>query len=264
VSGTPGWTLNQFATTATASYLLILDSGAKEGLWGTVTANAAGTVTVTFPDASDSLTGVVAGDSFSIRQHWTPLSILGNGVPAGSEVYTFSDSAPGVNPAPGSLLYFDGTNWVDQNDFVTILDHKVVSPGEGLMFRNSSASPVTVSIVGAVPMTKHRVVLRSSASAARDTFVLYNSPVPANIATIGLGFSDGDEAYVFNNSETGFNKAPTTLLYFDGTTWLDQNTFAAPDPAVMVQPGSAIVFRKAGTPSATSFVWASLQPYLAP
>lgn len=272
VTGTPGWTANQLVFNGPAdagtdqlnTYALQLASGAKEGLIGKITANGTGTnptVTITL-DAGEDLTGVLAGDQLDILPYWTPSTLIPSAsVPADSSILLLATSAAGVNLSSIGILSFDGTNWFDEG--FSVADHSPLFFGQAFILRTGN-SQANISMVGSVPMNKHRVKLQiAAANTDQDIAVGYSSPVPTPIGSSGLGFSDGDSLLVFNNSAAGINKSASTILSYsvaDGG-WLDEG-FNVVNTTYILQPGQGYILRKAGVASTSSITWTQLQTYL--
>jgi uncharacterized protein (TIGR02597 family) len=267
VAGTPGWTANQFvyaSGTQPKTYYARIDSGAKEGLIATISSNGTGSVTVTLPSGED-LTNIstnaalvspaTTGDSISIAPYWTPASLV-TGVVAGTQLLVYPTNIPGINLAAVTYV-FNGTNWLQG---ATNVNDVAFQFGQGLTLRNNSTSVQTISITGSVPMTGHRLLIKTLASTTRqDVRFFYSSPVPETIGNVGLGFAPGDQLLFTDNAATGRNKAATTLTW-NGSNWLQGATVVT--TTFQLQPGVSYIYRKNQTATPTNFVWSDLQSYL--
>jgi uncharacterized protein (TIGR02597 family) len=274
VAGTPGWTASQFvyaSGTQSNTYAVLIATGTKEGLYLKVTANDATTLTVQPMSASsaDDLSGVAtiaansgAGDSISIVPYWTPGTLLSGTIPDNTEMFVYDNTASGQNLAPSvPLVYFNGFGWFESLGFTAQNDRPILF-GTGFIVRNHSASPITVTVTGAVPMTTNRVVLRTlAANTPQDQRITYSSPVPEILGNLNLGAQDNDQLFIFDNSTTGFNKAPTPLVYFGGS-WYNSLTFTDVTNTTTIQPGTSFIYRAGATANPTNFVWAHLPNYL--
>ncbi len=260
VAGTTGWLTNQFVYvdgTQPKTYYARIDSGAREGLIAQITANDASTITVTVP-AGDDIAAVLAGDSISVAPYWT-LGTLITGVPNGTQVLTYSTTDSGINLSASVIYFSNGGNWflgaTPSNDVV-------LPPNLGFTIRNGTASPITISITGSVPMAKNRFIVRARIGAGKlqDQRIFFNSPVPEYVGNLGLGLTLGDQLLVFDNSAVGKNKSARDILSWAGPAngWLLNG-----DPAsnYQLQPGSSYVLRKAPS-STTTLVSTQLQSYL--
>ena len=265
VAGTPAWTNNQFAPLATANktYALQVASGAKEGLIGKITANTVDTLTVQL-DSGETLADVVAGDQIDVMPYWTPSTLISASVPDGTELYVFDNTTSGQNTSPSVLLqYFSGFGWFETIGY-TDQSHRPLLFATGFILRNNSlSSSVALSFVGSVPMTKHRLPLKTIAAGVnQDQTIGYMSPIPEPLSSLNFAAADNDELFLFDSSATGKNKSPSTLLVFFGGRWYNSITYADVTDTTTLQPGNGMIFRKksAGAPQVS--VWQDLQSYL--
>jgi uncharacterized protein (TIGR02597 family) len=266
LQGTPSWTAGQFvqnSPTQNDTFAIKMGSGSKEGMVLKVTANGTGSLTVAVGStAADDLSGIVAGDSLDVFPLWTPSTIFSGTIPDNTEFYLYDNTASGENPAPSEpLTYFTGFGWFDTVNY-NDQSHRSILPGTGFILRNVQGSPLTLSMVGAVPMSKNRVVIRTlAANTAQDQRITYSSPVPETLNNMNLGAADYDEMYLFDNTTSGINKPPTPLVFASGR-WYNSVTFADVTDTTTIQPGSSFIYRKAATATPSAFVWSDLQSYL--
>ncbi len=273
IAGTsPGWTANAFVQSLpsqTDTYAVLIATGTNEGMTAKITANGDNTLTVQL-GAGDSLAtvkteavdGAGLGDHIDIMPYWTPSTLI-SAVPEGTELYAFDNNTAGQNTSPTALLqFFAGFGWYETVGF-TDQSNRPMLFGAGFILRNNSASPVSVPITGSVPMATNRLVLRTlAANTAQDQIIGYMSPVPTTLSAVNLGAQDNDELYLFDNSASGKNKAPATLLVYFGGLWYNSVTFAEVTASTILQPGNAMIYRAKGTSSPQNFVWQNLQGYL--
>lgn len=276
VAGTsPGWATSpqryvQALPTQPNTYAVMLATGVKEGMTAKVTANGANTVTIQL-DAGDDLTGVKTeavdgagnGDHIDIVPFWTPSSLIGGTIPDLTEMYVFDNTTTGQNVSPTVLLqFFNGFGWYETQGF-TDQSHRPLRFGTGFIIRNNGGSVITPTFVGAVPMAKNRLLLHTlAANTGQDQTIGYMSPIPEPLNGVNIGAQDLDELYLFDNSASGKNKAPSALLVFFGGRWYNQQTFVDVTDTTTLQPGSGMIYRKVGTPTPQNFVWQDLQSYL--
>lgn len=268
-AGTPNFSSNAFVYSAgiqSKTYYLRIDSDAKEGLILPITANGTTSVDITIPSGED-LVGVLtnaadgSGSSVSIVPYWTPGTLI-SGVLPGTQLLRYSTTTTGTNLAPSITYVFNGTNWLQG---VTNVNDVIFESGEGFTLRNNSTTvSQTVSITGAVPMTAHRLRLRTlAASATQDQRIFYNSPIPEVIGNVfpPTSLAPGDRLLAFNNAASGKNKSPTDNLVWSGSAWLQGATNVT--TTYQMLPGASYIFRKNQTGgSAASVVWSDLQSYL--
>jgi uncharacterized protein (TIGR02597 family) len=269
VSGTPGWTANQFVQnlpTQPKSYVVQLASGTKEGQYLTVTASGTNTLTVQAL-SGENLTGIAASDQLDLMPSWTLNSMLAS-PPDGLEVYYYlsgvGQPATGIYKTPSRLFVYDlaSTTWLDQ-----LTEEEVgnvpLQFGTAFQVRNNQGLDYTASFVGSVPMSQVRATLATyAANTDQDIRIGYNSPVPELLSSVGFPAAEGDQLLAFNNAAVGKNKAPAILVY-DGVAWLDAATEIAV-PNYQLQPGYGYIYRKVGGAAATSTAWVDLQSYLTP
>jgi uncharacterized protein (TIGR02597 family) len=269
LAGTPNFAANAFVYSAgvqAKTYYLRIDSDTKEGLILPITGNGTASVDITIP-AGEDLTGVLTnaangtGSSVSIAPYWTPSTLI-TGVLTGTQILRYPTSTTGTNLAPSITYVFNGTNWLQG---VTVVNDVIFQTGEGFTLRNNSTTVAqTISITGSVPMSAHRIRLRTlAASASQDQRIFYNSPIPETIGNVfaPAALAAGDRLLAFNNAASGKNKSPTDNLVWSGTAWLQGATNVT--TTYQLQPGSSYIFRKNQTgASAASVVWNDLQSYL--
>lgn len=270
VSNNSTWTTNQWvyvASTQPKTYFARIDSGLKEGLICTITANTANSLTVTLPAGEDLTTiktidvdGASLADSISIAPYWTPATLI-TGVVTGTNILRYPTTTPGTNLSSSSTYVFNGTDWLYLGNPI---NDAPFGPTEGFVLRNNSASPQTISITGAVPMTAFRRTLYTLAANTRqDQRFFYNSPVPETVGAVfpPSALAVGDNLLVYNNAASGKNKSSSATLVWNGTQWLltgndVTNTY-------QLTPGWSYLFRKAQTgANPANVVWSDLQSYL--
>jgi uncharacterized protein (TIGR02597 family) len=262
VSGTPS--LINYAV-AGSPHIVKLASGVRSGLQGLITENTATTITISVPQG-DSLTGVVAGDKFSITKAWTPLSLFGAATPAvGTQILGYSGLNPGVNLGIDLTYEYDGANWVDTNTF-EVADNAVLYQGESLTIRNASSSPIASLVVsGTVPIAKSRIVIsKLSADVGQDNAITYMGAAPETLNNSGLtaiAFT-GDQILAIDNSTVGVNKGISTTIEFDGTSWIDTNSFEDVTSTFAMQPGVGYIYRRSASAPVGDVVWEDAPTYV--
>lgn len=272
VAGTPAWTANQFVQaipTQNDTFAIQIATGTKEGLIAKVTANGTNTLTVQF-DAGDDLTGVKSvdvdgvlnADEIDVLPYWTPASLISAVPTTGTQLLFFPSSVAGTNLAAGTIYVFNGTEW---RQGATPVGNVPLGFGQAFIVRNNGGVPQTLSLVGSVPMAKHRTKIYTLAASSatnqqQDNWIGYVSPVPETIGDLGLGFNAGDQMLVFDNASTGKNKAAAIVLVWTGVDWKQGATVVT--NTFQLQPGFGYVYRKKGTGTPQTVVWEDLQAYL--
>lgn len=270
VAGSPDWAANQFVQalpSQTDTFAVLIATGVKEGLIAKITANTPNQLTIEVP-TGDDLIGIKSnetdgeGDTLDVIPHWTPSSLLTGSVVPGTNLLVPPSNQPGINLSASLILVYTGSSWLNTGTF-TNASHHPFEFGRAFIARNNSVSPQSLSLVGSVPMAKHRAIIRTlQANRTQDTWLGFHSPVPTKIGETGLGLSPGDNLLVFDNSAVGKNKSAAQILVFTGAIWLDTGTFANVSETFHLQPGSGCILRKNQTVTPTAFVWSALPPYL--
>jgi uncharacterized protein (TIGR02597 family) len=201
----------------------------------------------------------IQADQIDIVPYWTPSSLLGGTVATGSRLLLFPTNVAGTNLASQTTIVRGPTAW-----FIGAAnaDHHALGYGQSFVFRNQTANPQTVSMVGGVPMISHRHILRklSASGTAQDIRIGFSSPVPEVIGNLNMGFTAGDRLLVFDNSAVGMNKSAAVTLVYSGSAWLQGPTNVS--ATFQLQPGFGYIFRRASTAAAGTVSWSATQSYL--
>ncbi len=281
VAGTPAWAADAFAPGVTAgkTYAVQIAAGAKEGLIGKITTNTNNSITVTL-EAGDDLTGIgtvavpvdpdgagpltAQADQIDIAPYWTPSSLLGNSLPAGTQFLGYEGVTAGVNKSSTEQYAATGSGW--ENEATSDdASNTPLSFGRGFVIRNNQASPLTLSFVGSVPMSAARFRITAKAIGVdQDIRFGFMSPIPEAINALGIPAQTGDTILVFNNAAAGINKSSFKSYTFDSGTWYDDSTETAIDSTVKLEPGFGYIYRKfrQTNPALQSFVWQKVPSYL--
>lgn len=274
VTGTPNWQTapaKQFqhvpATQPNTYYVQIAD-GNKAGLYATISDNTANSLTVQV-NGNDNLSGIATeavdgtgnGARITIIPFWTPATLFPATWPAGTQVHLFDDSVVGVNQSASQILVTNGSQWFD-NETGQGASELLIHPQDSFVIRNMSASPLDRTVLGSVPMIRHRTVISTLApNTPQDVHIAYQSPAPELIGNSSLGIASGDQLFVFDNAAPGQNKSASQILVFNGSQWFDNETGQNVSNTFSLQPGHGYVFRKAATATPQDFVWADNQSY---
>jgi uncharacterized protein (TIGR02597 family) len=250
LSGAPGFTVNQWNNTA-APYIAKIEGGAESGLIALITANQAGSLTVSFQN-QDNAAAVAANDKITIRKAWTLGTLFsGNTLPNNVEFHLFEGTAVGVNLAPDKIYYlFDGV-WYDSADD-NPSNSLVLYPNEAFKIRNNTSTPIaSLVLAGQVPVANSRIFIKGGA-VAQDTRFSYYSPVDEPIATSGLG-ANNDQLLVFSQTATGKDNAPSAIYYKFDNRWYDASDDTDVTDTLKLKAGLGYLFRTSpGSPSTTS------------
>jgi len=252
VSGTPGWTSNQFVYNGTTQhnhyYALIGTSSSadpKEGHTYAVTANSATTLTV--DTTNDSLTGIPASTQVILIPNWT----LGTVFPSNADGVSFTSttqtrtfktqvlipnySVVGINQAFSTVYFFSNNvngsssnvGWRTVGDNTTPHDDDPLLPDGYLVVRNLNNAPtLPLTALGGVLTKKLAVPLVTQGSQAQDNSVSMVRPLDVSLNNSGLNPTDGsfvattltrsfkDQLLVFNNGLATLNKSPSAVYFY--------------------------------------------------
>lgn len=263
----------------TDAHFLKVTSGTLAGNWYEVTAASGNTITV----ADDlAAAGLAADDTFQVTPFWTLNTLFpsGGNVPQTSNIFgaaealvlTFDPNASGTNLSAAFAYAYDSSGtmtggvpgWVNVNTFAGS-DSQVINPDLHLLIRNNTANSFDVVIAGTVPSASTSLNIVSTSNSGQDNLV-YN-PFPADI-TLGTSnlyesgavaaapnifdVSTADIVLVYDLDTNGQNPSTSAAYVYDsvGTMtggvagWINVNTFAAADNAV-IKAGQSIIIRKA-------------------
>jgi uncharacterized protein (TIGR02597 family) len=245
VTGTPGWTGNQFVYAPGAQpkhyYALIGSGGAsnpKEGHTYFVSANGSNTLTVNA--TGDNLTGITANTQVLLIPYWTPATVF----PASDANTSFTPttssaayqtqilvpnySASGIN-LPYLPAYFfsnnvDGTSsnvgWRIAGDNTTDHGDDPLLPDGYFVVRNLNGAPtLPLKSIGAVLTRKLAVPLGTSSTHAQDNAVSMIRPVDVALNATGLTQIDSSFATTppFATSRGQSVSVGDRLLLFDNS-----------------------------------------------
>ena len=238
---------------------LLISSGAKEGMFAKITAQTTTTVTL---EAGTDLSGIVATDKVSIMPYWTPATLVPTTAAVGVRLMTYDAARVGVNIATTKFYSHTGNgNWINGATGVPA-SNEPLAFGSSFVLRNTTASDLTISFVGDVPMKKHRAILATlAANTAQDVRFGYSSPVPETLSNVGLVGVEGDQIFEFDNSVAGYNRPPTQTLIYNSGAWKFSPALTSA-AAFQLKPGFGYIYRKAATGSPSSVVWSDLPSYL--
>ena len=289
------WSVNQFVYSAgvqTDTYYVSFTSGSKPGMFYTVTANDATSVTLDLNgDASD---GVVKGDSLMIIPYWTlatlfpgqagitgTTNIFGTG--AVTQILLTDGTAVGKNLAATHTYYYftgssnGGPGWRRVGGgFSNIKNDDVILPDMPLIVRQNNVPTSQITVTGNVPMAERRHLIGTlAANTVQDNIIAVDLPVPLTLTqsnlyesgafagTANIFGTGGDQLLVFDDSVASYNKsASSTYYYFTGSTnggpgWrkVGGGFSTIQNATVALQPGSGYIIRKQATASPATMVW---------
>lgn len=258
VNGTPGWSTNQFVYDApgqTDTFYVLFASGEKEGMFYTIDANTADTLTLDL--AGDTLAGVQSdqddgpgmGDILKIIPYWTLGTLFGDNnddiqgiVPSPNVLnplafVNFRDpNQAGINLSfSGAFFYHDGAQgpmgWYKAGSIQDgVQNDHVITPDTFFTIRITQSGESSMALTGAVPMVNMSSVVNIiESNRGQDNFIAYPYPVGATLGESGLIQSGSfkaspnvlnplDTVSFYNNESTALNKSfASTYFYHDGS-----------------------------------------------
>lgn len=294
ISGSPGWSTNEFVYTAgtqSNTYYLSFADGAKQGMFYTISANTANSVTLDL--SGDDIAAIAPGTKVSITPYWT----FGTLFPGGAGVSTTSvhgthqteillpdPTAVGINKAPtATYYYYTGTNpgWRKVGGGLsTVKNDDILYPDSYFIYRQRNSTQNTVQVTGDVQMSAFATPIGNiSANVAQDNYIAFPVASSLTLAQTKLYESGAfagsslhgtrvDQLFVFDNSPsaTGINKSPTqTYYYYTGTNpgWrlVGGGLTTVRDNDVVFQPGQGIIIRRGARLTAGSSIASFVPPY---
>lgn len=273
VTGEPGWTSGAFAPAAD-TYYVRFRSGALIGVVLTVNSNSTNGVTVAGNGLD--LSSVTSGDSVEIAPYWT-LGTLYPATEAGqkftattnmasleTELLFFDESAVGINRKPSFAYYFYNGAWRRTGSPENISFNNTLIYPDSYFIQRNKGTATTATINGRVLPGSVGAVLEGGI-VPNDNHVALCHPMPVTLAQSGLvegGFTPSpsagkiaDRLLLFDNTESGFNRAPSAVYYYYDGGWRRVGSPVANDygGTVTIPVGSGFIVRKAS--SASSSVW---------
>ena len=234
LSGTPNWSANQFVPggTQTHTYYALLGptsgtTNPKNGNFYQVTANGAGTVTVSLN--GDSISAVPANSAITLIPYWTldalfPASNANVSFTPTTSTRTFKTEVllpdyadPGINLAPTKTYYFinSGTNvgWRMVGDAITT-DHgnDPLIPDGYVIVRNQNGAPtLPLVFAGNAPTSNFVVPLATLSTGPQDNATTVIRPLDVSLDTCGLNPADG--SFVATTSTRSFKDELLSLIH---------------------------------------------------
>lgn len=254
-----GWTAGQLSTAATPC-LIRITSGAAVGrtfLVSTSTANTATTLTIDAEEAGlVNLTslGIVAGDTYKIFACDTISSIFGTpgttGV-LGATSATNADNLQVLVSGAWRQYYYNTTSnaWL-RIGLNTNSNNVPLRADTIVIYSRLAASPITLSLLGTVPSTARKALVRASGVTALSE----SWPVDLTLATSGISSMPG---WVTGSSTTAdivqvFVSGAWRQYYHNGTNWLRVGLNTVSNTVALTSASGLIINKKGSTPGSVT------------
>jgi uncharacterized protein (TIGR02597 family) len=301
VSGTPGWSANQFVYVAgiqPKTYYALIGASSdspKEGHIYRITGNDSNTLIV--DTTADNLKGITAATPITIIPYWTPATLFPAAAanvsftPTGSTAIYKTQIVVPNNASPGTVTtYFfsnnvDGTasnlGWRAVGNKTTDRGDDPLVPNSHFTVRNLNSAPtLPLKSLGRVLTTSVVTPLQTSVSGPRDNAVSMVRPVPVTLNQTGLNPIDGsfvatpiserltrypvkDQLLVFDKSQAGFDKQPSAIYYYAANPagWRMAGDGQVDHGEDVIPAGSGLVIRKAATADGATVFWTNAPAY---
>ena len=278
------WNANQFvysAGTQSNNYYVRFTSGSAEGRTFAVTANSANSVTVNLNGAN--LSSAISGDAFVIEAYWSFNSVFPNGAgvnispTAGNrntEILMPDFTSAGINLSSAKIYYFHSGVWQITGQGSTDHGDDIFQPNTPFIVRHNVSTNTTLVSIGAVPIHRWNIALRTpdgSAGDKQDSYFGLVRPIAVSLDDSGLvssgAFSSSplpgtrtDELFTFDNTLVAKNKSASAVYYYWNNGWrrVGAGSTAVGGTQVFV-PGSGVIIRK-GTNNASP-IWTNAPTY---
>lgn len=290
VSGTPGWTGNQWKFPANSidgtksnTFFCLFRTGAQTGFHFTVASNDTSSVFLTLDVAGIST--VAPGDNVSLIPFWTfnTLSPGGAGVNPSPSPLNLTGAtlilipnfgAVGINKVPAATYFFNGGIWrLFGNPGVDHGNDTFLRDGYFIARQTVPGAATQLIRLGWVPMTNHVMALYTQAGGQQDNYIGLDRP--ADVTLNQSGFSagsfvdsasalnvNGDTILVFDNTLQKQNKSPTNTYFHITAGW---RKFGAPGvdfgSSNVFLAGQAAIVRKVANPGGTNIFWTNPPNY---
>jgi len=276
------------------SHFALIVSGAKEGMWYTITGNAEATLALDL--AGDSLgTAVSNGTVIRIIPFWTLDTLFPSGLgikpsptflPQTLVLFPDQSRAGTQLAVTDAFFYYSGTSfggagWRKFGAPATDLaGAERLMPDSYLIVRHETAGDTTITLPGAVQMSRlANSLVTLAADTPQDNALSLNVAVPTTLTQSQL-FESGvfapspvidvpvDELLIFDNDAVQQNKQPAIYYYYSGSAnngpgWrLKGNLSDIQDGNQVFLPGKGYIVRKAASSQPSAAVWTVRPSYV--
>lgn len=255
-------------------------SGAKNGLWGTVSSNGAGTLTLA---DSQVASGIVAGVTLKLHPHQTldsvlPASLEGvsfrvssSATVRSTEVLMFDNQAVGINKSSSATYYYLSGGW-RKAGAAGSFGGVVIAPGQSCVVRNKNNSKALSFVTGGLFVTGNTgQLVPTNAILSNDLYLASQRPIAVTLNELMLGGTPAfasstsatqraDELLVFNNGSTGQNKSSSATFYYLAGVWRQVGSSADWGNVAVIEPSAGFMIRKKNGTAGTA-VWTAITPY---
>lgn len=236
--------------------------GPKEGEYYTITANTADVIILELN--GDTLDGVAPGTRVKIVPFWTLESLFPDGLQEGTELHVPNLSEEGINlPAEAVYIYEEDT-WKKKGEEETVAD-TMLYPDVFFVLRETGETGKKQRFSGVVPKSAITMNLSTSTTGEQDNPVALYRPGGRSGSNEGVSLKDSglvssgafsastgvqfpiDRLLVFDNSQIGFDRAPTAEYLYLGAPyhrWVTKdNGEEDRGEDIIFTPGNSVIIR---------------------
>ena len=266
---------------------------AREGAIYTVVTNGSNSLTLAINGDNTAFSAIPATATITVIPYWTLATVF----PASDATVSFTPttstfsmktqvlipnySGTGKDMAPKMVYFYyssltSGTGWRTTGDYITDQGDTVLMPTGYIIVRNRSNAPtLPLTQSGAVYTKKLGLAVSSQITTKQDNYVTHGRPVDVPLSSLGFvpsltsisgnfiatttTFTMKDQIYLYDNTTTVLNKAPSKVYYYissgSNVGWRDTGDPLADRSADTIPAASAIILRKAVTTDGASSFW---------
>ncbi len=251
------WTDNLYNGAASAiTHYVEITSGTSAGTTYDIIATTAATKTLTL--AQPLASGVTAGATFKIRQHWTIASVFGAANEAGLTGGTSStaDQILIHNGVGFDTYYYkttgpNGVGWRSTASTATDRSGQLIYPDDALVVKRTAATAVNVVIMGSVKLGQSSYPI-----ATGNTFIANPCAAPMTLASCGiytgnsatglLGGTSGTADKILLWNGTAYNTYYYKTTGPNGVGWRSTASTATDASTIQIPVGVASVIVRGG------------------
>lgn len=219
-----------------ATHYAYVETGALEGRRFDIVSHTTTAINL----GSADLTGLLADDQVSIREHWTLSSAFPSGVAffeetqAGIrtiELIVPQKAVEGGGLAATAIYYFYNDAWRRVGSPLDASwDEQVLEPGSTIVIRNNGTDALRSYFFGEVIDAPLAIPVENSTTAETDNFVGVERPLSLTLDELGLHGTSvfetttqtddiKDQLLVYDNAATGKNKSPSASYFYFNGAW---------------------------------------------
>lgn len=204
------------STYAANAYYVRFVSGNASGLWATISANGANSLTLADANVANLVNN---GDTFRVYAHATlgtlfPKGMYGKSYTSGTvvNIYANNIAAMAQNKASAKTASYTttgGGRWVGAG----VSNATVLVPETQFILRNGSAQQLTMMTFGIVPDYTVSMLIAPGG----DLFVGMGYPMAVVLKNSGLGGTNQRTVFFYDNAATGINKSAVKTASYTTT-----------------------------------------------